>query len=76
MTKAQIAVLKAVRDGKCYRTYTASGNTMSGAHPATLHRLSAAHYIEDGKDGVTRFRLILTKKGEEALAAHPDRGGA
>jgi hypothetical protein len=69
MTSAQRRALEAVKAGKCERRYTATGNTMHGAHAATLWACLRNGWIRDGKlDVHFRCRLELTLAGEAELA--------
>lgn len=68
MTGAQRRTLEAVKAGKCERKYTATGNTMHGAHPGTLWACERNKWICDGKLVGRYCRLELTPAGEAELA--------
>lgn len=68
MTGSQRRTLEAVKAGKCERKYTERGNTMHGAHAATLRTLENYRWIRDGKLVGRYCRLELTPAGEAELA--------
>lgn len=68
MTRAQRRALEAVKAGKCERKYTEVGNSMHGAHAATLWICERNKWIRDGKLIGRYCRLELTPAGEEQLA--------
>lgn len=76
MTKAQLRTLELVKAGKCHRVYSETGNTMHGAHAATLWKFERDTWIRDGKMVGSRWCwLELTPRGEKELAAsRPVRG--
>lgn len=71
MTPAQKRALEAVRDGKCFRRYTASGNTLhgpKGVGSAALWALARARLIYDRRgDPASETLLMLTDNGRLAL---------
>lgn len=81
LTLPQRNALEAVRAKKCFRVYTATGNIMRAPHgigAGLLHKLAERGLIADddahsGRPGVASHsvRLMLTKRGADALAARP-----
>ena len=71
ITPAQCRALEAVRDGKCFRRYTATGNSVKGPEGiggAALWNLEKFHLIrEDGHSAGTKCLFELTDAGRMAL---------
>lgn len=73
ITAARKRALEAVRDGKCFRKYTRTGNTLhgpKGVAASTLWYLANEKMIEDDPRSSGNYpRVTLTKAGKAALSA-------
>lgn len=71
ITRAQHLALNSVRNGRCFRRYTASGNTLhskDGCAAAVLWRLEYMKLIREGKSLTDTLAAIdLTDDGRVAL---------
>lgn len=74
LTKAQIAALQAVKNGRVFREYRRDGNklySLSGNGAKALWALDKMKLIRDGEDKnagvVITTKQVLTKAGEDAL---------
>lgn len=79
LTKAQRRALEAVRDGLCFRRYTAVGNTLhgpEGVSARTLWSLARARLVDDRPgDPASRCRLVLTMKARDFLSIQQRQEG-
>lgn len=69
LTKAQIAALQEVADGRVTRVYSNTGNVIKGTSPKTLWSLDRLGLIGDAarSGGIHVVKQVLTVKGYNAL---------